>query len=68
MEVLVRLVKAVGIALVVITLFIFCFLVLVWTKGLFFMVFVFGVLVYVIYQRLAWRARTMRRRDAGWLA
>lgn len=68
MEVLLRIVKSIGLALLILVCLGICLALLAWTKGLFILAIVFGVLVYMIYQRLAWRARTMRRKDAGWLS
>lgn len=68
MEVLLRIVKSIGLALLILVCLGLCLALLAWTKGLFIGLVLFGVMVYVIYQRLAYRARTMRRKDAGWLA
>lgn len=66
MEVFDRLLKAFGIALVILTLMGLMLALMIWTKGLLVILGVFGVLVWHVYRVLAYRAKTMRRKDRKW--
>lgn len=58
--------KAIAYAVVLMLLVSLALAILAWTKGLFILALVFGVLVYIIYNKLKWQERTMRREDRKW--
>lgn len=67
MQVFVRMMKAVGMTFLIMGSVFIALALIAFTKGLFFILLVFVVLVTVIYHQIKWRDDSKRRRAArGW--